>query len=73
MQVLRQLAAEPSYRSLVALGIAGVEGAPVNAFLKDSAHLASLKRSRGSPSKGEIPSHSFVPRGWFPRVQAENE
>lgn len=61
-QVLRQLAAEPSYRSLVALGIAGVEGAPVNAFVKeDSAHLVSLKRSRGSPSKREIPSDSFVP------------
>lgn len=62
MQVLRQLAAEPSYRSLVALGIAGVEGVPVNAFLKeDSAHLVSLKRSRGSPSKREITSDSFVP------------
>lgn len=62
MQVLRQLAAEPSYRSLVALGIAGVEGAPVNAFLKeDSAHLVSLKRSRDSPSKREISSNSFVP------------
>ncbi|XP_024396265.1 AT-rich interactive domain-containing protein 4 isoform X1 [Physcomitrium patens] len=61
-QVLRQLASEPSYRSLVALGIAGVEGAPVNAFLKeDSAHLVSLKRSRDCPSIKEIPSSSSVP------------
>lgn len=46
VQVLRQLAAESSYRGLVAMGIAGVEGAPVAAFQEeDAAHLVSLKRS----------------------------
>lgn len=44
-QVLRQLAAESSYRSLVALGVAGVMGASVAAFrMEDAAHLISLKR-----------------------------
>ena len=43
-QVLRQLAAESSYRSLVALGVAGVMGASVAAFrMEDAAHLISLK------------------------------
>jgi hypothetical protein len=44
-QVLRQLSADLSYGSLVSLGIAGVEGAPVAAFeKKDALHLTTLKR-----------------------------
>ncbi len=45
LQVLRQLSADLSYGSLVSLGIAGVEGAPVAAFeKKDALHLTTLKR-----------------------------
>ncbi|KAH7296734.1 hypothetical protein KP509_26G036800 [Ceratopteris richardii] len=35
VQILRQLARDISYRSLVSLGIAGVQGLPVTAFLKE--------------------------------------
>ncbi|KAG6554644.1 hypothetical protein Mapa_003662 [Marchantia paleacea] len=46
-QVLRQLSAESSYRSLVALGVAGVEGAAVAAFKReDTMRLASTKVDR---------------------------
>eukprot|EP00249_Psilotum_nudum_P022396 c28503_g1_i1 orf=565-3126(+) len=38
-QVLRQLALESSYRCLVALGVAGVQGFPVAAFQKEDAEL----------------------------------
>eukprot|EP00250_Pteridium_aquilinum_P020516 c24844_g1_i1 orf=698-3193(-) len=37
VQVLRQLAREVSFRTLVSLGIAGIQGFPVAAFLKEDA------------------------------------
>ncbi|MCO5598270.1 hypothetical protein L7F22_052362 [Adiantum nelumboides] len=46
VQVLRQLAREVSLRSLVSLGIAGIQGFPVAAFLKEDAdRFCALRRS----------------------------
>lgn len=56
VQVLRQLAPEPYFRSLVALGIAGVQGFPVAAFQKADADLLLYLRSISS-RKHEIPLH----------------
>jgi hypothetical protein len=58
-QVLRQLSAEPSYRSLVALGITGVEGSAVAAFKKDDALI--LASSKFEPS----PVHARPVPDWF--------
>eukprot|EP01018_Ginkgo_biloba_P012967 Gb_05236 [translate_table: standard] len=41
-QILRQLAAQPSYWNLVSLGIAGVDGLPVAAFQKNDAESITL-------------------------------
>ncbi|CAM6096760.1 unnamed protein product [Calypogeia fissa] len=55
-QVLRQLSAEPSYRSLVALGIAGVQGSAVAAFRKEDAILLASSKFERSPNyTGPIP------------------
>ena len=66
VQVLRQLAAESSYRGLVAMGIAGVEGAPVAAFQEeDAAHLVSLKRSWDDAAGNEKLSNSSALPSWL--------
>eukprot|EP00249_Psilotum_nudum_P022397 c28503_g2_i2 orf=261-2768(+) len=55
-QVLRQLAPAISFRSLVALGIAGVQGFPVAAFQRDDAdRLLSLRSN--SPRNDGTTSH----------------
>jgi hypothetical protein len=65
-QVLRQLAAELSYRGLVAMGIAGVEGAPVAAFQEeDAAHLVSLKRSWDDAADNENLSEMSALPPWL--------
>ncbi|KAJ7552209.1 hypothetical protein O6H91_06G046200 [Diphasiastrum complanatum] len=71
VQALRQLSTEVGYRSLVALGIAGVEGAPVAAFQKEDAErLASLKPNQTAKDKDpllNIPSsiEMTVPPPWL--------
>lgn len=66
MQVLRQLAAESSYHSLVALGIAGVMGAPVAAFQKEDAHhLGSLKRLPDDIFNNEMAMNSLAVPSWL--------
>lgn len=51
-QVLRQLAPDLCYRSLVALGIAGVQGFPVAAFQKEDADRLLSLRSMSSRKVG---------------------
>lgn len=66
MQVLRQLAAESSYHSLVALGIAGVMGAPVAAFQKEDAHhLGSLKQLPDDTFNNEMAMNSLAVPSWL--------
>ncbi|KAG0576309.1 hypothetical protein KC19_5G070800 [Ceratodon purpureus] len=65
-QVLRQLAAETSHRGLVAMGIAGVEGAPVAAFQEeDAAHLVSLKRSWDDAGDNEDLNNFLAMPSWL--------
>lgn len=64
--MLRQLAAELSYRGLVAMGIAGVEGAPVAAFQEeDAARLVSLKRSWDDAAENENLSEMSALPPWL--------
>lgn len=66
MQVLRQLAAESSYRGLVAMGIAGVEGAPVAAFQEeDAARLVSLKCTWNDASDNDRLSNHLALPPWL--------
>ncbi|KAJ7524785.1 hypothetical protein O6H91_17G021500 [Diphasiastrum complanatum] len=59
VQALRQLSTELGYRSLVALGIAGIEGAPVAAFQKEDAErLASLKPDQITKVEGPFSNSS---------------
>lgn len=65
-QVLRQLAAESSYRGLVAMGIAGVEGAPVAAFQEeDAARLVSLKCTWNDASDNDRLSNHLALPPWL--------
>ncbi|KAH7446503.1 hypothetical protein KP509_01G059600 [Ceratopteris richardii] len=62
VQVLRQLAREVTFRSLVSLGIAGIQGFPVAAFLKEDADRFFALRSSSSRmhSKRETENHQSV-------------
>ncbi|KAL2643998.1 hypothetical protein R1flu_011585 [Riccia fluitans] len=69
-QVLRQLSAESSYRSLVALGVAGVEGAAVAAFRReDTLRLSSTKidRLKEADLSGSL-AHRSMPSWLTPPV-----
>ncbi|KAL3697125.1 hypothetical protein R1sor_011201 [Riccia sorocarpa] len=69
-QVLRQLSAEASYRSLVALGVAGVEGAAVAAFRReDTFRLSSTKtdRSKETDLSASL-AHRSIPSWLTPPV-----
>lgn len=52
VQVLRQLAREVCFRSLVSLGIAGIQGFPVAAFLKEDADRFCALRSSSARKNG---------------------
>ncbi|KAK7381917.1 hypothetical protein VNO80_00476 [Phaseolus coccineus] len=67
LQILRQLAPEVSYRSLVALGIASIQGLPIASFEKDDADrllffYQSCEKDSGT-SKNNIIFGS--PPGWL--------
>lgn len=67
LQILRQLAPEVSYRSLVALGIASIQGLPIASFEKDDAErllffYQSCEKDSGT-SKNNIIFSS--PPGWL--------
>ncbi|KAH9626666.1 hypothetical protein KSS87_014581 [Heliosperma pusillum] len=65
LQVLRQLAPQASYRSLVALGIASIQGLSVASFEKDDAER--LLFFCGRQEKVELPSNGYVvaPPSWL--------
>ena len=61
-QVLRQLAPDVSYRSLVALGIASIQGLPVASFEKDDAERLLFFCSRHGKD-GKIQYNITMTRG----------
>lgn len=65
LQVLRQLAPEASYRSLVALGIASIQGLAVASFQKDDAERLLFFCGR-QQNDGRLPNGDLIaPPSWL--------
>ncbi|XP_024522751.1 AT-rich interactive domain-containing protein 4 [Selaginella moellendorffii] len=65
-QTLRQLSTDTSYKTLVALGIAGIEGSPVAAFQQEDAERLGLLRNEppkplGSPRCNGFSEAPIIP------------
>ncbi|CAO2824656.1 unnamed protein product [Amaranthus hypochondriacus] len=65
LQVLRQLAPESSYRSLVALGIASIQGLAVASFQKDDAERLLFFCKRQEKVQHPLSSDLVAPPSWL--------
>ncbi|XP_057535676.1 AT-rich interactive domain-containing protein 4-like [Amaranthus tricolor] len=65
LQVLRQLAPESSYRSLVALGVASIQGLAVASFQKDDAERLLFFCTRKDKDQHPLNSDLITPPSWL--------